>query len=1308
MNDSEKTKETVNAEMACSGSDSSHTQSASEIEGDSQRLSQAPSSESFSPDELPCGYQSLDSEGRLIEVNEVWLSLMGYARDEVLGRWFGDFLAPASKETFRTKFSEIKSSGYQGHVELEVVKKDGTIFPASFTGRTIRHPDGSFKQTRCIMQDISDLRQLERRLRFSDIWYQLLVENIDELICAHDLNGNLLFVNAGPAKWMGVKPSDMIGTNLRDYLAPKVRHLFDGYLDIIQRDGFAVGTMLVQKGTGEKRLLAYRNTLVRGPNDEPIVIGIARDVTESQREKQDLLRAQKEWKTTFDAVPDPIMILDRDHNILRANQALYVRLQTNPDTLAGRKCYEAVHGLDRPPDFCPHVKAMQDGLEHWADMAEPRMKGVFSVSSNPVKSPDGVVDRAVHVARDITQQRQYEKSLQKSEEKYRLLTEMMSDIVWTSDLEFRTTYVSPSIEKLLGFSQEERYRQTLEEMVTPESLTIIRQTLAREMEKELEGQSDPHRTVTVTAEHYRKDGSTVWLEVTVRGIRDANGKLIGIHGVSRDITDRKRAEDELRESEERYRQIAENSLTGIIIHQDGVTVYVNQVMCDILGYSRDEMIGRDILLGVHRRDRDMVKARLEDRKSGNLSPQRYELNLRKKSGEKVWCELLTSVIQYRGRPAIMANVSDISERKKYLEELEASRESYKRLFKQAKEQEELYRSLLNCSPDPIVVYDMEGKVRYLNPAHTALFGWTLEEAFGNKLNTLPDWDREHALSVIRQVVYEGAVSTVQETQRLTKDGRTVDVSINAGRYLDVSGEPAGMVVILRDISERKKIERALKESEARYRHLSEMTFEGISFHDQGVLLEANDQFFRMFGYERDELLGSNILDRTLAPESLPAVLEKIVTNSTDPYEAIGLRKDGTTFPMEIRVKPFHRDGKLIRVAAIRDISERKSLEKQLVQAQKMEAIGTLAGGIAHDFNNLLQAVIGYTEILMKSHQENAKDLEYLTRVYSAAKRGSDLVRNLLTFSRKVEPKLQPVNLTQEVMDVQKLLLHTIPKTINIVISEKGRANQIMADPSHITQVLMNLAVNAKDAMPDGGTLTIEIENESLDQASVVNRPEIKPGSYVRLTVSDTGHGMDEQTLGRIFDPFFSTKEVGKGTGLGLATVYGIVKQHGGHIECSSKLGVGTVFKIWFPAIRAEDQRRAAQEKAEPRGGSETILLVEDETALRQLGADILSSYGYQVLQASDGEEALSIYHDRQQEISLVMLDLNMPKMDGQRCLIEILKLNPKARVLVITGFQEDLIKEKVLELGAVGIVFKPYEVKKLLMQVREALDSTSL
>ncbi len=309
------------------------------------------------------------------------------------------------------------------------------------------------------------------------------------------------------------------------------------------------------------------------------------------------------------------------------------------------------------------------------------------------------------------------------------------------------------------------------------------------------------------------------------------------------------------------------------------------------------------------------------------------------------------------------------------------------------------------------------------------------------------------------------------------------------------------------------------------------------------------------------------------------------------------------------------------------------------------------------------------------------------------------------FSRKVQPEFRPVDLNNEIVQVQKLLSHSIPKTIKIDLRLSGALETVLADPSQVGQVIMNLGVNARDSMPDGGTLTIETANVELDKDYCAVHLEVKPGPYALLTVSDSGHGMDKQTLTHIFEPFFTTKEVGKGTGLGLATVYGIVKQHGGHITTYSEPGLGTTFKIYLPAIQTDKKSETQTEEVIIQGGTETILLVDDEQSLRELGSRLLNEYGYRVMTASNGKEALELYQREGASISLIILDLVMPEMDGRKCLAEVLRVNPKARVVLASGYSEGGPGSGAMTGGAKGFVHKPYNMRQLLTTIREILDS---
>jgi nitrogen-specific signal transduction histidine kinase/CheY-like chemotaxis protein len=392
----------------------------------------------------------------------------------------------------------------------------------------------------------------------------------------------------------------------------------------------------------------------------------------------------------------------------------------------------------------------------------------------------------------------------------------------------------------------------------------------------------------------------------------------------------------------------------------------------------------------------------------------------------------------------------------------------------------------------------------------------------------------------------------------------------------------------------------------------------------------------------------------------------------------------------------------------RDVTETKQLEAQLLQAQKMEAIGTLAGGISHDFNNLLQGILGYAQILLLDKSNDDPDYIKVREIERAARRATELTGQLLAFSRKVELNPRPMNLNQEIRQVEKLLQRTIPKMIEIELQLEEPLQTVNADPGQLEQVILNIGVNARDAMPEGGQLIIQTKDVSLDQNYCRLNPEAKPGPHVCLSIADTGHGMDQETIERIFEPFYTTKETGKGTGLGLAMAYGIIKNHEGHITCNSNPDEGTQFNIYLPAIKVDVEDESAQiEEPITIGRGETLLVVEDESMLRNLAKDMLVRGGYKVIEANSGEEGLKVYQEKGQEISLVILDLIMPGMGGKQCLAEILKIDPQAKVIIASGYAMSDPEMDDIFSSSKGFIKKPYYFRNMLKVIREVLDGES-
>jgi PAS domain S-box-containing protein len=648
----------------------------------------------------------------------------------------------------------------------------------------------------------------------------------------------------------------------------------------------------------------------------------------------------------------------------------------------------------------------------------------------------------------------------------------------------------------------------------------------------------------------------------------------------------------LEESQERSRILAEEAPFGMSIMRPDLTFeYFNPKFTEVLGYSLEDLPDKMTWF-------KKVYPDEEYRKMVYLIWESdYRNNIGSKEGEprifKIQCKNHEQkTIHFR--PVFLKDgkqlttYEDITAQSKAEEALKKSEERYRELYMHFKKESEVYRSLLQSSVDAVVVYDLRGNVLYLSPSFTKLFGWTLEEVKGKPMPFIPESEKSKTLAWIEETVTRGKPCQDFQTQRITKEGRLIDVSISAACYDDHEGKPAGSLVVLHDISERKM------------------------------------------------------------------------------------------------------------------------LEAQLIQAQKMEGIGTLAGGIAHDFNNILQAISGYGQIILMGKDTTDPDYEKLEAIVNTAQKGSELTRGLLVFSRKMESQFKPVDLNQEIRQVRNILERTIPRMIKIELQLSEDLKIINADPVQIEQVIMNLGVNARDAIADvdNGMMTFKTENVILDDEYCKTQLETVPGEYVLLRVADTGCGIEKEVGKHIFEPFFTTKEAGEGTGLGLAMVYGIVKKHGGHITFESELGQGTVFKAYFPILKSAELS-LNEEKPKSKsalGGNETILLVDDEKTILEVVQDMLIRFGYTALIAENGESALEIYHKEKERINVVILDLNMPGMGGQKCLVELLSINPEAKVIIASGYTANRKVQEALEIGALAFLPKPYYHTEILRKIREVCD----
>ncbi|MDQ1238791.1 MAG: two-component system, cell cycle sensor histidine kinase and response regulator CckA [Thermodesulfobacteriota bacterium] len=512
--------------------------------------------------------------------------------------------------------------------------------------------------------------------------------------------------------------------------------------------------------------------------------------------------------------------------------------------------------------------------------------------------------------------------------------------------------------------------------------------------------------------------------------------------------------------------------------------------------------------------------------------------------------------------------------------------------------------------------------------------------------------------------------------------------------------------------ELRRLQDALSESRDKYADLYDFAPVGyFTLDKQGLILEVNLTGVALVTADRSFLLGKpfqRLLDKEYVDQFFHFKEEVVSTRMRRQCEVQLHRFDGTPIYAQLDAAALE-DGEG-RTTGIRmivsDISERKVMERQLLQARKMEAIGTLAVGIAHDFNNMLQVILGYADMLLLGKENGQPGYQELQQIVKTSYDARDLVQKIRILSRKADMKPVPLDLNHNIDQVYKLLSHTLPRTIHTRIHLAEDLAIMNADSDLMNQMVMNLAINGSEAMPDGGTLTIETENAELNDDFCQRHLGLEPGPHVLLTVSDTGRGIEKELLDKICDPFYSTKprDYHKGTGLGLPVVQGIVEQHKGYLSVESEVGSGTTVRIYFPALENAKAAKTVEEIPLPRGGTETILLVEDEEILRNLGRDVLEQFGYKVLPVGDGQEAVEVYEREQGDISLVILDI-MPRMDGKQCLREFLRINPTVKVLISSGIAEEDLIENVVNLGAKGSLNKPFNVRALLQEVRKVLDT---
>jgi PAS domain S-box-containing protein len=613
------------------------------------------------------------------------------------------------------------------------------------------------------------------------------------------------------------------------------------------------------------------------------------------------------------------------------------------------------------------------------------------------------------------------------------------------------------------------------------------------------------------------------------------------------------------------------------------------------------------------------------------------------------------------------------------------------------------------SGDTVVITDRNGIIEFVNPAFQEVTGYSLEEAIGKTPRLLKSgrhsgsFYEEMWKKILAGGTFHGEFLNKRKNGELYYQDEIITPIVNN------DGRVTNFVSTGRDVTQRKQAEEELRRSEERFRNLVENINDVIYTVDLNQRLTYISPVVKdLLGYYPDEVIGESI-ERFILKEDFPLVfqnIQRLLTGTIGPAEFRIIDKNGKIHWVRSSSRPISVDGKITGIQGVlTDQTERKLLEDQLRQSQKLESLGTLAGGVAHDINNILGIIMGHVDLLTQAKMDPEKSRKSIKAIDNALKRGTGVVRQLLTFARKGEAVLESVTLNDIVEEIHKLILQTFPKAIEIVVQLSPKSPHIRADNTQIHQVMLNLCVNARDAMPEGGTLFISTQIISKEEIQI-RFPLAPSKNYAVIEVSDTGMGMDESTKSRIFEPFFTTKKSNKGTGLGLSTVFGIARSHNGYIDVESKPGEGTIFGVYFPLEERTPEILNNQKirPSEPLGGNETILLVEDEPLLSEITEMALVSNGYKVFTAKDGLEAVETYQKHFADLHLVLTDIELPKISGEELVKRLIAIKSSTKIIITSGHLEVEMKERILTLGAKSFLSKPYDQVQILSIIRKVLD----
>jgi two-component system cell cycle sensor histidine kinase/response regulator CckA len=1255
------------------------------------------------------GYYETDLKGNFIFFNRAGWMNTGYGPDELMGMNYKCYTTPESAEFLLKTFSHVYETGRsESLLDYEVILKDGSLRFHEMSVGLLKDDSGQPSGFHILARDVTRRKEAEQTLRRSEEKYRTVLETMDEGFFEVDLKGNYTFCNDALCRMVGYEREELIGLNYRNLLThetiSRVKKVFRRIYDTGKPELLVDNEVIHKDGT--IRTHQTNVALIRDSSGRPAgFYNLTRDVTSLIKAEENLIKSEEKYRTILDIMEEGYVESDLQGTVTFLNDVACRFLGYEREALIG-KSYKDYH----PPETVRYLKEMYGRIYETGNPEFLLDYKIFNKEGSPrihqsnvalMRDPSGKPVGFRVLTRDVTKLKEAEENLRKSEERYRTILDIMEEGYVEADLRGVITFANDVTSSFLEYTNEELIGMDYKKLLSPDVANRLSKIYNRIFKT-----GEP--AMLIEYEIMLKDGSVRTHQSNAVLMRDPAGKPTGFRVLTRDVTKQKKAEQDLKKSEEKYRDILDVMEEGLLENDlAGNIIFTNDAASRLLGYEHDELIGMNYrkIFSTDMTER-IFKIYNRIYKTGEPEFLMDYETICKDGTVRILQSNVALIRDADGNPTgFRVLARDVTERKKAEEDLKKS--------------EETYRNILDTMEEGYYEADLNGTFTFVNDAGCRLLGYDRDELIGLSYRDNHPPESARRLDKICRRIYEtGKPEFMTDYEVKHKDGSIRIHQSNIMLDRDAAGKPIGFRTLARDVTEHKKAEDELKKSEEKYRTILEIMEVGYFEIDlKGVITFVNDAACKLTEFERHELIGRHYKSYHSgeSKKHIYEIFHRIYETGRPEFlmEYQFERKSGMVGIHQLNVALLHdASGKAqgFRILA-KDVTglknaehEKARIEEQLHQAQKMESIGRLAGGVAHDFNNMLTVILGYAE-LIKSRLDHGDPLQTdIAEIEKAAARSRDLTRQLLAFSRKEIIVPKPVDLNSLIVGAQKALPRLIGEDIDLRFYPGTNLWNIKFDPSQMEHILINLSANARDAMPDGGKLTIETENIHLNEAYCKTHPGFLPGYYVLLCVSDDGIGMNRETMRHLYEPFFTTKEHGKGTGLGLATVYGIIKQNDGFINVYSEPGKGTTFKIYIPRSSEEAVVEEGTEEILPKVAAGTVLLIEDDEMVRGITTEMLEAIGYTVLSTGNPLEGLSFFERDHTNIDLVITDVVMPMMSGKELSERIEAIRPGVGVLFMSGYTSNVIAHRgVLDEG-VYFIQKPFSISDLARKVREVVN----